>query len=168
MIFIKNSIKALNTLIKIGLILTIITLALFPLVYTAFLKVTYNQYSFDFNKNIVFYIGIFSFYILSIPYLFIIVNLNSIAKQFKNNDFFNVNISKNLKNIAMLFLTIGVFYLVINIVLYYVFNIFLYALTIIPSFIIAFISIVLSLIFFIASEFYLNIINIKDENDLTV
>lgn len=168
MIFIKNSIKALNTLIKIGLVLTIIALALFPLVYTAFLKVTYNQYNFDFNKNIAFYIGIFSFYILSIPYLFIIVNLNSIAKNFKNNDFFNVNISKNLKNIAILFLTIGVFYLAINIILYYIFNIFLYALTIIPSFIIPFISIVLSLIFFIASEFYLNIINIKDENDLTI
>lgn len=165
----KKASKALYYLVKLGLGLTIVGLLLFPGIYTTFLKVVYADSNLmPITKETSFIIGIISFYILSIPYTFIILNLNKIVNFLNKEDYYNKIIVKKLENISLIFLVLSVLYPLINIFLYYGFNIFLYALTIIPSVILPFLGIVLSLLFFIAAKFYENIIAIKEENDLTV
>lgn len=164
----KKASKALYILVKIGLILTIIGFIFFPAIYTAFLKMVYVDGSPIIPKNLSFTLGMVSFYILYIPYTFIIFNLNKIVKFLNKEDYYNKIIVKKLENISLIFLILSVLYPLINIFLYFGFNIFLYALTVIPSVILPFLGIVLSLLFFIAAKFYENIIAIKEENDLTV
>lgn len=164
----KKASKALYYLVKIGLGLTIVGLLLFPGIYTTFLKVVYVDGSPVISKDLSFILGIVFFYMLYIPYTFIILNLNKIVNFLNKEDYYNKIIVKKLENISLIFLVLSVLYPLINIFLYYGFNIFLYALTVIPSVILPFLGIVLSLLFFIAAKFYENIIAIKEENDLTV
>lgn len=165
----KKASNILYYLVKIGLAITILGLLVFPGIFTTFLKVLYGDSSLiAIPKQKSFIIGIISFYTLSIPYTIIIFHLNKIVNLLKKEEYYNSIIVKRLKKISLIFLILSVLYPLINIFLYYGFNIFLYALTIIPSIILPFLGIVLSLLFFIAAKFYENTIAIKEENDLTV
>lgn len=165
----KKASNILYYLVKIGLAITILGLLVFPGIFTTFLKIVYIDESLmPIPKQNFYIIGIISFYILSIPYTIIIIHLNKIVNLLKKEEYYNSIIVKRLKKISLIFLILSVLYPLINIFLYYGFNIFLYALTIIPSIILPFLGIVLSLLFFIAAKFYENTIAIKEENDLTV
>lgn len=164
----KKASNILYYLVKIGLAITILGLLVFPGIFTTFLKIVYIDGSPIIPKETSFIIGIISFYILYIPYTIIIIHLNKIVNLLKKEEYYNSIIVKRLKKISLIFLILSVLYPLINIFLYYGFNIFLYAFTVIPSIILPFLGIVLSLLFFIAAKFYENTIAIKEENDLTV
>lgn len=163
----KRIISGLHTIVTIGLILTIIFLLLFPLLFTGFIKELGSSHiNIDMIKmrNI----GLISFYILSIPYLGIIINTRRITKLFKDGDLFNRLIVRLTKVISILSFSIGIIYIVINLVLYFKFKIYLYSLTILPIVIITFISLFLGVLFLVISFIYNKVICIKEENDMTI
>lgn len=154
-------------LVNLGLLLTIILGLVFPLIYTAFLKVSVNS-GWEINLPMAKRLGYLVFYSLLIPYLVFIFKLREISKYFKEGDHYNREIVRNLNTIGYIMLVIGILYLGINILLYIKYQVFLYALTVIPSIVIPFICFTLFIIFLLAGKVFLNAIELKEENDLTI
>lgn len=158
---------SINLLVNIGLILTILMGLSFPLVYTAFIKgmISSGQIM---DKTLALNLGYICFYILYLPYLLFIFKLRNISKFLGKGDYFNRTIVKDLKTMGRLIILLGSLYLFINIALYMIYDIYLYALTILPSIIVPFVALTMGILFIFSGKLYSNIIDIKEENDLTI
>ncbi len=159
--------KYINMLVNLGMVFTILLGLGFPLIYNAFIKTILNS-GISLDKYLVLNLGYLCFYILYVPYLFFIYKLKGISKILSKEDYFNIKIAKNLNIMGKTMILIGVLYVAINIFLFYKYDLYLYALTIIPVIIIPFVAITLGLLFIFSGELYSNIIEIKEENDLTI
>lgn len=159
--------KYINMLVNLGMVFTILLGLGFPLIYNAFIKTILNS-GISLDKYLVLNLGYLCFYILYVPYLFFIYKLRGISKILSKEDYFNIKIAKNLNIMGKTMILIGVLYVAINIFLFYKYDLYLYALTIIPVIIIPFVAITLGLLFIFSGELYSNIIEIKEENDLTI
>lgn len=160
----KNiSSKILNNIVLVGIILTLLSLILTPLVLTAYFKSGLGVT----NTNMQTIMSI-AIYICAIPYVVSLFMLKRLCKLVAINNPFSEEIPKNLKKISICaFSEIFIFNFVV-IILYYCYDIYLYAITIIPVVIVSFVSLAIGFLALVLSILFDKVIEIKDENDKTI
>ncbi|MFL8712119.1 DUF2975 domain-containing protein [Clostridioides sp. GD02377] len=160
----KNlSSKILNNIVLVGIILTLLSLILVPLVLTTYFKSGVGIT--DTNMPTVISVAI---YICAIPYIVSLFILKKLCKLLAINKPFSKEIPKDLKKISVCaFSEIFIFNFVV-IILYYFYDVYLYAITIIPSVIVSFVSLSIGFLTLVLSILFKKIIEIKEENDKTI
>lgn len=158
--------KSMITMVNIGIILTVVSVLMFPLVITVGLKVQANNgylipEGFKFTTIVM-------ITILSIPYIWGLIDLKKICILFNSDDKFNIKISEKFKEMAYLDIILLILIHIINIIYIVFYDIYLYSLTIIPLFIITFILIFGYLFLKTMSHIFYSANKIKEENDLTI
>lgn len=104
----------------------------------------------------------------AIPYVVSLFILKKLCKLVEINKSFSKEIPKYLKNISICaFSEIFIFNFVL-LILYYFYDMYLYAITIIPSVIVSFVSLAIGFLTLVLSILFKKIIEIKDENDKTI
>lgn len=160
----KNlSSKILNNVVLIGIVLTLLALLMTPLILTAFLKSSLSIT----GTNIVTIISI-CIYMCAAPYIISLFELKKLCKLISKNNPFSTEIPKSLKKIAICAFSEVLLFNGTAIILFYVYDIYLYALTIIPCIIVSIVSIVIGLLGLVLSRLFQMVIEIKDENDKTI
>lgn len=156
--------KILNSIIVVGIVLTIIALVAMPLGLTAMMKAWGEQMSI--TKGNMPLILSCAIYICAIPYLIGLFKLKKICKLLRSQNKFSVLIVKELRDIGICAFSEAIIFIFMTVCLYGIFGFYLYALTILSLIIIPFVSIALSLLFFQMSEVFKIAVEIKEENDL--
>lgn len=155
--------KALNIIVIVGIVLTLLALVFTPLVLTAFFKSGLGVT--ETNMPMIISIGIF---ICAIPYVISLFSLKKLCKLIVLNKPFSIEIPKSLKRISVCAISEILIFNIVVIVLYYFYDMYLYALTILPSVVISFVSLAVGLLSFVLSRLFEMAIEIKDENDSTI
>lgn len=160
----KNfSSNLLNKIITTGIILTFLALLSTPLILTAIFKSILGIV----NSNIPIIISI-GLYICAIPYIIALFILKKISKQIAIKDPFNIKIPILLEQISFCAFSEIILFNIVCIVLYYVFNIYLYGITIMSSIVVSFVSLAIGVLSIVLSQLMKIAIEIKDENDKTI
>lgn len=159
----KVSSQLLNGLVVVGIILTILTLIATPLVITALLKISNRELL---NSNMVMILT-GCIYICAIPYLVALFKLKSICRLLCGENSFSPKISNEFQIIAICAFSEAVLFILAELFLYFFCSLFLYALTVIPSIIIPFISVAAGLLSLVMSNIFKKAAEIKEEIDLT-
>ena len=154
----------LNSIVVIGIILTLIALLAMPLILTAMLKSGLGIVGSSLPMNISIVI-----YICAAPYviaLFILKKLCKIVAEIKQP--FSRDIPKYLKKISICAFSEILIYNIVQVLLYYIFDIYLYGLTIILAIIVSFVSLAIGFLSLVLSKLFDMAIEIKEENDKTI
>lgn len=159
----KYAENILDKIVLIGIALTIILLLFTPLGITAILKSVYGVVGSKMPINIS--IGI---YICAIPYLIALIYLKKLCGLIAKKDPFSTNIPLYLKKISMCAFSEVLIFNVVQFGLYYLFDMYFYALTLVPSVIISFVALAIGFLSVVLSKLFEMAIEIKDENDKTI
>lgn len=159
----KISSKLLNGLVIVGIVLTILALIATPLVITALLK-TSNRELLGSNMVLILTGCI---YVCATPYLVALFKLKSICRLLCSQNSFSPKIAKEFQIIAICAFSEAVLFILAELFLYFDRSLFLYALTIIPSIIVPFVSITAGFLSLIMSNIFKKAAEIKEEVDLT-
>lgn len=155
--------KILNILVTTGIVLTLLSLAATPLILTAFFKSALSMTS----TNLDLIVAI-SIYVCAIPYVAALFDLKKVCKLFATDNYFSEKIPMYLKRISIYAFSEVILFNGAAIFLYYFFDVYLYALTVVPCVIISFVSISIGLLCLVLSKLYAVVNEIKDENDQTI
>lgn len=159
----KNIIKITNGLVMVGILLTILALISLPLVMTAFFKSDLAMTNTNLDM-----VAVVAIYICAIPYLIALFSLKKMCKLLLLNKPFSSDMPKQLKRISKCaFIELLLFNLT-TVVLFVVFDIYLYAFTIGSCLVVSFVSLVMGLLSFVFANLFNSAIEIKNENDYTV
>lgn len=153
----------LNSIVFTGIILTILVLLSMPLILTAMLKSGLGIVGSSLPINISIVI-----YICAIPYVIALFILKKLCKIIVIKKPFSREIPKYLKQISICAFSEILIYNIVQIVLYYIFDIYLYGLTIISSIIVSFVSLAIGFLSLVLSKLFGMAIEIKEENDKTI
>ncbi|MBU5439582.1 DUF2975 domain-containing protein [Tissierella sp. MSJ-40] len=159
----RISSKLLNGIVIVGITLTILALIATPLVITAFLKVSNRELL---GSNMVMILT-GCIYICAIPYLIALFKLKSICRLLCSENSFSPEIAKEFQIIAICGFSEAVLFILAELFLYFSCDLFLYALTIIPSIIVPFVSITAGFLSLLMSKIFKKAAEIKEEVDLT-
>ena len=155
----KNYSKILNIIVVVGIILTLILLAGIPFILGALSK------SLDINIQSKFIINItVGIYICALPYVTALFNLKKLCTHMTSKNPF----SKYINNIAYCALSEVVIFNLMNIIFYFAFDIYLYAITILSCILVSFLSLAIGVFALVSSKLFERVIEIKDENDKTI
>ena len=153
----KNYSKILNIIVVVGIILTLILLAGIPFILGALSK------SLDINIQSKFIINItVGIYICALPYVTALFNLKKLCTHMTKS------IPKYINNIAYCALSEVVIFNLMNIIFYFAFDIYLYAITILSCILVSFLSLAIGVFALVSSKLFERVIEIKDENDKTI
>lgn len=155
--------RILDKIVIVGIILTLITLLVIPMGLTAIFKSGFGIVGSDIPMIIS--IGL---YICSIPYVIALFKLKKLCSLIVAKDPFSKNIPIYLKRISICAFSEILIFNIVVIALYYFFDIYLYALTIIPVIIVSFVSLVIGFLSIVLAKLFEMAIEIKDENDKTI
>lgn len=155
--------KILDRIIIIGIILTIATLLFLPLGITAMVKSGFGIT----RSNIPMIISI-SVYICAIPYVFALFLLKKLCGLVSKKDSFSIKTPVYLKKIAICSFSEIFIFNAVQIGLYYLFDIYLYVITVILVVVVSFISLAIGFLSLVLSKLFEIAIEIKDENDKTI
>ena len=161
----KNTInsKILNTLVTTGIVLTLLSLAATPLILTAFFKSALSMTGTNLDLIVA-----MAIYVCAVPYVAALFDLKKICKLFATDNYFSEKTPMYLKRISIYAFSEVILFNGAAIFLYYFFDVYLYALTIVPCVIISFVSISIGLLCLVLSKLYAVVNEIKDENDQTI
>ncbi|MPM68709.1 hypothetical protein SDC9_115643 [bioreactor metagenome] len=159
----KSAENILDKIVLIGIILTIIMLLFTPLGITALFKSSFGLVNSKIPLNIS--IGI---YICAIPYIIALVYLKKLCGLIAKKDPFSTNIPIYLKRISICAFSEVLILNIVQFGLYYLFDMYFYALTIVPSVIISFVALAIGFLSIVLSKLFEMAIEIKDENDKTI
>lgn len=159
----KSAENILDKIVLIGIILTIIMLLFTPLGITALFKSSFGLVNSKIPLNIS--IGI---YICAIPYIIALVYLKKLCGLIAKKDPFSTNIPIYLKRISICGFSEVLILNIVQFGLYYLFDMYFYALTIVPSVIISFVALAIGFLSIVLSKLFEMAIEIKDENDKTI
>ncbi|RDY23200.1 DUF2975 domain-containing protein [Romboutsia maritimum] len=155
--------KILNNIVLVGIVLTVLALLITPLGITAIFK---SQLGItESNIPIVISIGI---YICAIPYVVSLILLKKICKFIAIKEPFSMNIPIYLKKISICAFSEILIFNAVQIGLYYFFDIYLYAISIIPAIIVSFVCLAIGFLSIVLGKLFEMAIEIKDENDKTI
>ena len=155
--------KILNNIVLVGISLTLLLLLFIPLGLTAVFKSGLGVV--ESNMPMIISIGI---YICAVPYVYALVQLKKLCGLVAQKEPFSRDIPVYLKKISICaFSEIVIFNLVV-IVLSYFFNLYLYALTILPAVIVSFVSLAIGFLSMVLGKLFEMAIDIKEENDKTI
>lgn len=155
--------RVLNNIILVGIILTLMVLLFIPLGLTAMFKSGLGIVGSD--MPMIISIGL---YICAIPYVIALIILKKLCSLIVAKEPFSKNIPVYLKRISICAFSEIFLFNIVVIVLYYFFDIYLYALTIIPVIIVSFVSLAIGFLSIVLAKLFEMAIEIKDENDKTI
>ncbi|WP_419724555.1 DUF2975 domain-containing protein [Terrisporobacter petrolearius] len=159
----NNYSKILNIVVSVGIILTLIMLASLPFILGALSKIAFINIE---SKYItVMTVGI---YICAAPYVIALFNLKKLCSHITSKNPFCESIPKLINNIAYCSFSEVILFNLTNMIFYFVFNIYFYALTIVPCVIVSFLSLAIGVFALVSSKLFEMAIDIKDENDRTI
>ena len=153
----------LNSIVVIGIILTLIALLAMPLILTAMLKSGLGIVGSSLPMNISIVI-----YICAAPYVIALFILKKLCKIVAIKQPFSRDIPKNLKKISICAFSEILIYNIVQVLLYYIFDIYLYGLTIILAIVVSFVSLAIGFLSLVLSKLFDMAIEIKEENDKTI
>lgn len=159
----NNYSKILNIIVSVGIILTLIMLAGLPFILGALSKSA--SINIESKYITVMTMGI---YICAAPYVIALFNLKKLCSHITSKNPFSQSIPKLINNIAYCSFSEVIIFNLINIIFYFVFNIYFYALTILPCVIVSFLSLAIGVFALVSSKLFVMTIDIKDENDRTI
>lgn len=161
----KNTIssKLLNGFVVVGIILTILVLIGTPLGLTAVFKVSNIKVA---NENMPWILTMF-IYICAVPYVVALFKLKSICGLLVKENPFSLKISEEFKVISVCAFTEAVLFIISQLTLYFVYDFYLYILTILPIIIVLFICIISGFLSIVMSNIFKKAAEIKEELDLT-
>lgn len=157
-----SSSKILNKIVSIGIVLTLVALIAMPFILTVILERDFGII--EGAKPIKLSIGI---YICAIPYLISLVSLKKLCKQTSLQDPFSRTIPKYLKQISICAFSEILIFNVVQLVLHYFFDVYLYGM-IISALIVSFVSLSIGFFGVVLGKLFEMAIEIKDENDKTI
>jgi len=155
--------KILNSLVLIGICITLLMLLGTPLITTAFLK---SQYFLN-DTNLVIKISV-CIYLCAAPYVIALFNLKKICKLIAKNNTFSLNIVNSLKIISFCSFSEIIIFIMSATYLKYSTDFLKDALLLGPIFVVIFIGITIGFLFLVLSQLFKIFIEIKDENDKTI
>ena len=153
----------LNSIVVIGIILTLIALLAMPLILTAMLKSGLGIVGSSLPMNISIVI-----YICAAPYVIALFILKKLCKIVAIKQPFSRDIPQYLKKISICAFSEILIYNIVQVLLYYIFDIYLYGLTIILAIIVSFVSLAIGFLSLVLSKLFDMAIEIKEENDKTI
>ncbi|MGL5327723.1 MAG: DUF2975 domain-containing protein [Peptostreptococcaceae bacterium] len=158
----KNS-KILNSIVVIGILLTLLILISMPLVITAILKTEYGLVNSNFVSMTTTLI-----YVCATPYVMALVYLKKLCKLMGNENPFSREIPSLIKKIGICAFSEVLLFNGMVIVMYYMYDVYLYAFTIIPCIMVSFVSIAIGFFSIVSAKLFEMSIEIKEENDKTI
>lgn len=159
----NNYSKILNIIVSVGIGLTIIMLAGVSFILGALSKST--SINMESNYIIIITGGI---YICAVPYVIALFNLKKLCSHITSRNPFSESIPNIINNIAYCAFSEVVLFNLVSILLYFVYDIYLYALTILPCVLVSFVSLAIGVFALVSSKLFEITIDIKDENDRTI
>lgn len=160
----KNySSRILNNIVLVGIVLTLLLLLITPLGITAMFKSSLGIV----NSNIPMIISI-GVYICAVPYVYALVLLKKLCSLIAANEPFSKNIPVYLRKISLCAFSEIFIFNVVLIALFYFFDVYLYALTVIPAILVSFVSLAIGFLSVVLAKLFDMAIEIKDENDKTI
>ena len=160
----KNfSSRILNNIVSIGIFITLILFLLIPLLFNYFFKNTLGLV----GGNISLFVST-GVYICIIPYLIALISLKKLCNLIAKKNPFSRQIPYHLKSIAICAFSEILIFNVVQLFLCYLFNVYLYALNIIPAILVSFISLAIGFLSLVLGRLYTMAIEIKEENDKTI
>lgn len=159
----NNYSKILNIIVSVGIILTLIMLAGLPFILGALSK----SASINIESKYITVMTV-SIYICATPYVIALLNLKKLCSHITSKNPFSESIPKLINSIAYCSFSEVILFNLMNIIFYFVFNIYFYALTILPCVIVSFLSLAIGVFALVSSKLFEMTIDIKDENDRTI
>lgn len=159
----NNYSKILNIIVSVGIILTLIMLAGLPFILGALSK----SASINIESKYITVMTV-SIYICATPYVIALFNLKKLCSHITSKNPFSESIQKLINSIAYCSFSEVILFNLMNIIFYFVFNIYFYALTILPCVIVSFLSLAIGVFALVSSKLFEMTIDIKDENDRTI
>ncbi|WP_434796486.1 DUF2975 domain-containing protein [Terrisporobacter vanillatitrophus] len=159
----NNYSKILNIIVSVGIILTLIMLAGLPFILGALSK----SASINIESKYITVMTV-SIYICATPYVIALFNLKKLCSHITSKNPFSESIPKLINSIAYCSFSEVILFNLMNIIFYFVFNIYFYALTILPCVIVSFLSLAIGVFALVSSKLFEMTIDIKDENDRTI
>lgn len=157
------SLKALNNIVLIGIILTLVSLLGMPLVLTAIFKSGFGIIGTNMPMNIS-----IAIYIATIPYIVALFLMKKICKLIAMKNQFSRDIPRYLNQISICAFSEILLFNAIQLTLYYCFDIYLYGITIILAIIVSFVSLSIGFLSIVLGKLFKIAIEIKEENDKTI
>lgn len=158
----RNS-KILNSIVLLGIIITLLMLIGTPLVLTAMFKSDQELMNSNFITTITVLI-----YACSAPYVGALVLLKKLCKLMSNKNPFSREIPSLIRKIGMCAFSEVLLFNGATIAAYYIHDVYLYALTIVPCVIVSFVSIAIGFFSLVSANLFEMSIEIKEENDKTI
>lgn len=155
--------KILNTIVSVGIVLTLILLIGFPFFLGALNKITFTYM--DSKFILIITVGI---YICAIPYILALFNLKRLCSHITSKNPFDECIPKIINNITYCAFSEVILFNLMNILFYFVFSLYFYGLTIALCVIVSFLSLTIGVFALVSSKLFEIAIDIKDENDRTI
>lgn len=155
--------KVLNSIIIIGIAITFVILIAMPLILTTILKV--NPIIVGNNVPMKLSLGI---YMCAIPYLLGLFLAKKLSGLIADNKPFAREIPIYLKRIGILAFSEVIIFNIVQIILCYGFDIYLYGITIMLVILVTFVSIAIGFLAITMSRLFEMAIEIKEENDATI
>lgn len=140
--------KILNILVTLGIILTLLGLIATPLITTAFFKSALLQP----NSPLIIVI-VACIYLCSVPYVIALIKLRKICNLIGENDLFSIDATKSLRIISICAFSEIILFDGCAIYLLCIYDVFLYALSIMPIILVTFISLVIGFIALSSAQF---------------
>nr|WP_317331593.1 DUF2975 domain-containing protein [uncultured Romboutsia sp.] len=157
------SARILNNIVLVGIILTLLLLLAMPLILTAMFKSGLGVVGSNLPMNISIVI-----YICAIPYVISLFILKKLCKIIVIKQPFLREIPKYLRQISICAFSEILIYNIVQVALYYIFDIYLYGLTIMSAIIVSFVSLAIGFLSLVLSKLFDMAIEIKEENDKTI
>lgn len=155
--------KILNIIVTIGIILTVILISAMPFIMQTLSKSI--SLSMESNKIVVISLGT---YICSIPYIIALLNLKRLCSLISDKNPFSHKIPKVINNIAYCAFSEVLLFNLMNVLLYFIYNIYFYGFTILVCVLVSFLSLAIGFFAIVSSKLFEKTIEIKDENDWTI
>ncbi|MCR8842697.1 DUF2975 domain-containing protein [Paenibacillus sp. SC116] len=155
--------KVLHLVVMLGIALTLLALVATPLVMTAYFKSGLGITGT--NLDTIISAAIF---ICAIPYVLALFDLKKVCKLIAADHAYSRKIPQSLKRISIYAASEVVIFNIVTFVLCYTYDMYLYALTVLPLIVISIIGASIALLSFVFSNLYKQVIEMKEEHEQTI
>lgn len=155
--------KILDKIVLTGVVLTLVALLVLPWELPVLLKSKFGIL----DKNIPMIISV-STYICAIPYVWALILLKKLSGLVAKKDAFSASIPQYLKDISICSFSEILIFNIVQLGLYYLFDIYLGEITVILVVVVSFVSLAVGFLSLVLSKLFEIAIEIKDENDKTI
>lgn len=155
--------RCLNGLIDAGIALTFLAMAAVPFVLAAFFKASEFPPVNDYTDTIL----TVSILLCAVPYVCALFFLRRIGRLMTGEKAFSPEMARQFVRISVCAWCEAVLSVAVTLTLTFAFDIYLYALTVIPCFIVVFLSVTAGFLSLVFAGIFTRAAEIKEENDLT-